>query len=189
VSDVWTATFSKEFSDAVYAYNGNSDWVPQIGDSFTIKMKGVANYTGTLKFNMIDERDVVDYWSAFAVNSFPDCHVEEGEEFTQTALREVLEETGATASIVSFIGTSVYTFNSADDVVSKEVHWYLMCADSYYCKPQKEEYFFDAGFYKFNEAYHLLKFSNEKEILYKAYEEYVKLKKEHRWMKLTTSKK
>ena len=41
-------------------------------------------------------------------------------------------------------------------------------ADSYYSKPQREEYFLDSGYYKFYEAYHLLKFSNEKQILEKA---------------------
>ena len=28
-----------------------------------------------------------------------------------------------------------------DDMVEKDVHWYLMMADSYYSKPQREEYF------------------------------------------------
>ena len=50
-------------------------------------------------------------------------------------------------------------------------------ADSYYSKPQREEYFVDSGFYKYHEAYHLLKFSNEKQILEKAYNEYLELKK------------
>ena len=63
----------------------------------------------------------------------------------------------------------------AEDFVKKEVHWYLMMADSYYSKPQREEYFMDSGYYKYNEAYHLLKFSNEKQILEKAYNEYLDL--------------
>ena len=67
------------------------------------------------------------------------------------------------------------------DVVEKDVHWYLMMADSYYSKPQREEYFIDSGYYKFYEAYHLLKFSNEKQILEKAYNEYLDLKKANLW--------
>ena len=47
-----------------------------------------------------------------------------------------------------------------------------MMADSYYSKPQREEYFVDSGFYKYHEAYHLLKFANEKQILEKAYADY-----------------
>ena len=36
-----------------------------------------------------------------------------------------------------------------------------MMADSYYSKPQREEYFVDSGYLQIYEAYHLLKFSNE----------------------------
>ena len=83
----------------------------------------------------------------------PKGTVEAGEEYKETALREV----------------------------EKDVHWYLMMADSYYSKPQREEYFLDSGYYKFYEAYHLLKFSNEKQILEKAYNEYLDLKKSNLW--------
>lgn len=111
----------------------------------------------------------------------PKGTVEEGEAFWQTALREVLEESGAQATIVKYIGKSEYTFNVPEDVVEKEVHWYLMMADSYHSKPQREEYFVDSGFYKYHEAYHLLKFSNEKQILEKAYREYLELKRNNQW--------
>ena len=46
---------------------------------------------------------------------------------------------------------------------------------------QKEEYFEDSGYYKYHEAYHLLKFANEKQILEKAYKEYLNLKKRNLW--------
>ena len=111
----------------------------------------------------------------------PKGTVEEGEEFQQTALREVLEESGSRASIIKYVGKSEYTFNVPEDVVEKEVHWYLMMADSYYSKPQREEYFVDSGYYKYHEAYHLLKFANEKQILEKAYNEYLDLKKSNLW--------
>jgi hypothetical protein len=39
----------------------------------------------------------------------------------------------------------------------------------------------DSGFYKYHEAYHLLKFPNERAILEKAYAEYVEQKKAHKW--------
>ena len=111
----------------------------------------------------------------------PKGTVEEGEDFTDTALREVLEETGSKASVIKYIGKSEYTFHVPEDTVSKEVHWYLMMADSYYSKPQREEHFMDSGYYKFYEAYHLLKFSNEKQILEKAYNEYLDLRKSNLW--------
>ena len=114
----------------------------------------------------------------------PKGTVEEGEAYPETALREVLEESGAHAEIMKYIGKSEYMFNVPEDTVSKEVHWYLMMADSYYSKPQREEYFTDSGFYKYHEAYHLLKFNNEKVILEKAYNEYLEMKRNQKWNKL-----
>lgn len=113
----------------------------------------------------------------------PKGTMENGESRTDTALREVYEESGVEAAIMKYIGKSQYTFAVPEDVVSKEVHWYLMIADSYYSKPQKEEYFTDSGYYKYHEAYHLLKFSNEKQILEQAYNSYLELKRENMWFK------
>lgn len=93
---------------------------------------------------------------------------EAGERYEDTAIREVREEAGVQASIVKYIGKSQYSFTVPEDTVEKEVHWFLMTADSYYSKPQREEYFVDSGYYKFHEAYHLLKFSNERQILEKS---------------------
>ena len=56
-----------------------------------------------------------------------------------------------------------------------------MSSQSFHSRPQREEYFVDSGYYKFHEAYHLLKFSNEKQILETAYEEYLELKKANLW--------
>ena len=111
----------------------------------------------------------------------PKGTVEAGEEYKETALREVREESGVSASVIKYIGKSQYTFSAPEDIVEKDVHWYLMMADSYYSKPQREEYFQDSGYYKYIEAYHLLKFSNEKQILERAYAEYLDLKKRNLW--------
>lgn len=111
----------------------------------------------------------------------PKGTVEEGEEHEQTALREVREESGAKARIVSYVGNSHYSFSVPGDTVEKQVHWYLMMGESYYSKPQREEFFVDSGFYKYHEAYHLLKFSNERQILEKAYDTYLELKKNNNW--------
>ena len=111
----------------------------------------------------------------------PKGTVEQGEEHKETALREVFEESGAKATIIKYVGKSEYSFAVTDDIVEKEVHWYLMMADSYYSKPQREEYFVHSGYYKYHEAYHLLKFANEKQILEKAYNEYLDLKKSNLW--------
>jgi ADP-ribose pyrophosphatase YjhB (NUDIX family) len=111
----------------------------------------------------------------------PKGTVESGEDYKTTALREVKEETGADACIIKYIGKSEYSFMASTEVVHKQVHWYLMMGDSYYSKPQQEEYFVDSGYYKYHEAYHLLKFSNEKQILERAYLEYLELKKKNLW--------
>jgi 8-oxo-dGTP pyrophosphatase MutT (NUDIX family) len=107
----------------------------------------------------------------------PKGTMEEGETREATALREVKEEAGVKAQINEYVGKSEYSFNIPGDVVEKEVHWFLMTSDSYYSKPQREEFFYYSGYYKFIEAYHLLKFPNEKMILEKAYNRYVELNK------------
>lgn len=111
----------------------------------------------------------------------PKGTVEAGEGHEQTALREVQEEAGVRASIVKYIGSSRYNFTVPEDMVNKEVHWYLMSAENYHSRPQKEEYFMDSGYYKFHEVYHLLRFSNEKQIVEKAYHEYLELKRANLW--------
>ena len=113
----------------------------------------------------------------------PKGTMEEGESRTDTALREVYEESGVQATVMKYIGKSQYTFSVPEDVVSKDVHWYLMMADSYYSKPQREEYFTDSGYYNYHEAYHLLKFPNEKQILEQAYNSYLDFKKREMWFK------
>jgi 8-oxo-dGTP pyrophosphatase MutT (NUDIX family) len=107
----------------------------------------------------------------------PKGTIEKGENHKDTALREVREETGVNARIIDYIGKSEYSFNTPNDIVEKEVHWYLMTSDSYYSKPQREEYFLYSGYYKYIEAYHLLKFPNERKILEQAYNKYLKCNK------------
>ncbi|MDR1531890.1 MAG: NUDIX domain-containing protein [Clostridiales bacterium] len=109
--------------------------------------------------------------------------LEEGETYKQTALREVKEETGVSARVVKFIGKTKYSFKSNGEVISKTVFWYLMTTDSFYCKPQKEEYFYDVGYYKQHEAYHLLKFQDEKQIMRRAYAEYNALISSREWVR------
>lgn len=103
----------------------------------------------------------------------PKGTVEQGEEFEDTAVREVKEETSASAKIMKYVGKSQYSFKGMDDLVVKNVHWFLMQSNNFYCKPQKEEHFEDAGYYKYHEAYHLLKFNDERQIMERAYKEYL----------------
>lgn len=136
---------------------------------------GVVIYRGKILTLYKSYKNKYDGWV------LPKGTVEAGEEYKETALREVAEESGVHASIIKYVGKSQYTFSIPDDVVEKEVHWYLMMANSYYSKPQREEYFVDSGYYKFHEAYHLLKFSNERQILELAYQQYQELRRTNLW--------
>ena len=136
---------------------------------------GVVIFRGKILLLYKNYRNKYEGWV------LPKGTVEKGEEYKDTAIREVKEETGAAATIIQYVGKRHYTFSVPEDTVEKDVHWYLMMGESYYSKPQKEEYFVDSGYYKYHEAYHLLKFANEKQILEKAYNEYLDLKKSNLW--------
>ena len=111
----------------------------------------------------------------------PKGATEDGETFKQTALREVREETGVNARVVKYIGKTQYNFRGSTDAICKTVYWYLMIADSFYCRPQAEEHFADVGFYKQHEAYHLLKFHDERQMMKRAYTEYTELIRSNEW--------
>jgi len=102
----------------------------------------------------------------------PKGKVEQKESHKQAALREVQEEAGAKAQILKSLGKTQYNFKRGNLAFDKTVHWFLMSATSFYCKPQIEENFADVGYYKQHEAYHLLKYQDEKEILCRAFNEY-----------------
>lgn len=136
---------------------------------------GVVIFRGKILLLYKNYRNRYDGWV------LPKGTVEPGETHEATALREVREETGVDAKILDFIGTSEYTFLAQSDAVNKNVYWYLMRSDSYYSKPQREEFFVDSGYYKYHEAVHLLKFSNERMIFEKAYARYQELKRNNLW--------
>lgn len=146
----------------------------------TVSCGGVVIYRGKILLLYKNYRNKYEGWV------LPKGTVEPGEEYTETALREVREESGVEASIVKYVGKSEYSFTIPEDTVEKDVHWYLMSTDSYYSKPQKEEFFVDSGYYKYHEAWHLLKFANEKQILEQAYNEYQELRKNNEWDSFTS---
>ena len=141
---------------------------------------GIVIFRGKILLLYKNYKNKYDGWV------LPKGTVEQGERHEETALREVREETGVRASIIKYIGKSQYSFVVPEDTVEKEVYWYLMYAENYYSKPQREEFFTDSGYYKYHEAYHLLKFANEKQILEQAYAEYQNLQK-NRYRKIIPS--
>ena len=51
----------------------------------------------------------------------PKGTVEAGEEYKETALREVHEETGVKASAIKYVGKSQYTFTVPEDTVPRSI--------------------------------------------------------------------
>ena len=141
-----------------------------------ISCGGIVIYRGKI---LVLYKNFYDHFHGWVL---PKGTVEPGETYEQTALREVKEEGGTSAHIVSYIGETHYSFKAGNEEIIKTVKWYLMKAGSFYSKPQKDEFFEDSGFYKYHEAYHLLKFDNEKGILEKAYNEFRTLKQNSQWL-------
>lgn len=113
----------------------------------------------------------------------PKGTVEKGESYEETALREVMEESGVHAKIQAYIGKSHYNFRANNVNINKTVHWYLMSANSYYSTPQAEEFFLDSGYYKYNVVKFLLKYNNECDIMKMGYEKYKYLRSNNKWPK------
>ena len=88
-----------------------------------ISCGGVVIFRGTILVLYKNIKNKYEGWV------LPKGTVELGEEYKETALREVREESGVIASVIKYIGKSQYTFTTPEDIVEKEVHWYLMMAD------------------------------------------------------------
>ena len=111
----------------------------------------------------------------------PKGAMEEGETQKETALREVKEETAADARIIEYLGPTEYSFGPEEAAVHKVVHWYLMMGENYSSKPQRSEFFTDSGYYKYHEAYYLLKYDNERNVMDKAYKRYLEIRRDGKW--------
>lgn len=104
----------------------------------------------------------------------PKGKVEEDEDTSAAAVREVFEEGGVKAEVVKYLGKIHYSFKNSwqnHEVVNKTVHWYLMRARSMDCNPQKEEGFIEARFVHMNRAAEMAKYDDERDIIAKAIQE------------------
>lgn len=89
------------------------------------------------------------------------------------AIREVYEETSIKVTVIDYLGTSSYTFRncwSNNEVVDKNVHWFLMNARNSNTRPQKEEGFVDSKFIPIYKAVDTATYDDEKRIIEKAIE-------------------
>ena len=108
----------------------------------------------------------------------PKGKIEKNEEINETAIREVLEETGVKADIQKYLGEINYSFKNnwkSNEVINKTVHWYLMKARNMTCNPQKEEGFIDVKFIHIDKVINIAKYDDEKNIIKKAIVEINKL--------------
>lgn len=106
----------------------------------------------------------------------PKGRIEALEEQTETAIREVLEETGVTARILEYVGEIHYTYKNYwtnNERVDKTVHWYLMKTDAMRCVPQREEGFKAARFIPMKKAAKLVKYDDERKMIKKAIDQYL----------------
>ena len=112
----------------------------------------------------------------------PKGRIERGESIEEAALREVKEESGITGEIKKYLGKIDYSFiNRMRNIkIDKTVHFFLMSTKDTHTKPQSMEGFKTAKFYEREKAISLMKYSQEREIIRKAIEEYDREKNEER---------
>jgi len=99
--------------------------------------------------------------------SFPKGHVEQGENESQTALREIREETGLTVSLQEGFRESVEY--SPKPGVKKQVVYFIASADSTKTRKQEEE-ISEICWMSFPEAEKQVTFENDRYLLDKARE-------------------
>ena len=96
---------------------------------------------------------------------FPKGHIELGETKEETAIREVLEETGLNIEIVpGFVKSSEYVIQGK---IEKSVSIYLGKTSDFDYKIQEEE-IEECGWYTYDEALRILNYENDKYILTEA---------------------
>ena len=100
----------------------------------------------------------------------PKGRVESGEKLSETALREVLEESNVDASLGTYIDYIEYSYYSYSRMrkIEKTVHWFLMHSQDTSCAPLKKEGFVKATYVDVDKAKTLLSHRNELNVFLKA---------------------
>lgn len=105
----------------------------------------------------------IKYWG------FPKGNIEPGQTSRDAAIREVQEEGGITAEIVDKVGDVKYVYTRGGQRIFKVVTIYLMQYKSGDPKDHDHEVL-DAKWFLPQEAYKVLSFSHDKQLLQKAVE-------------------
>jgi len=98
--------------------------------------------------------------------TFPKGNIEEGETPEETAVREVLEETGVEGKILKDLGVINYWYQLKGEKVFKSVRYYLM--EYVKGEPRPSWEVEDARFFPLSEAERMIRYKGDKEILSKA---------------------
>jgi 8-oxo-dGTP pyrophosphatase MutT (NUDIX family) len=113
-------------------------------------------------------KDVEPKWYP-ALRQLPKGGVESGETLQQTALREVLEETGYQATILNKAGTASWTYERDGRKWAETVHYFFMRPTSDIPLPHDDE--FDRVFWApIEKAITLLSYPEERDLITKVLE-------------------
>ena len=115
---------------------------------------------------LLKDGEVLLILNPSGVWTFPKGNIEKGEKPEDTAVREVLEETGIEGKIEAYLGDISYWYVLKGEKVFKRVSYYLMRYLSGEPRPSWEVR--DARFFSSQEAGRLLKYKGDKEIFQKA---------------------
>ena len=102
----------------------------------------------------------------------PKGHVKKGEKYSDTALREVKEESGINAKLGQYIDSIEYQYFNFRKMKKshKTVHWFTMYSTDMEFIPLEEEGFNEARYVETEKALKFLIHNNEKTIIKKAIE-------------------
>lgn len=108
---------------------------------------------------------------------FPKGVVRNGDLPGEVAIKRVKEETGITAEIISTAGRTNYEFFSVtrQKPVCNKITWYIMQASNNEYEVNKEENFFEGGYFDLDEAMEKITYSQDRSLLALSYRRFKEL--------------